>query len=799
MRKINLISSLFFLSALSVNAQSITIKGKVYAKNKQPLPSVSITLKGTSGKQRSIVSKTQGDFEFVNLDKETVYALRISHVGYIAIDTIITTPIADTSKVLMLKSMYLEEQAQQMAEVNIKSKVKVIELRGDKVIFNVSKSPVATGKTLYDAIKQIPGVFEQNGSLSFQGNKISIYIDGRQNYLSGAELKLYLQSQPASSVDLIEVLPHPSAKYDAQGGSVVNIKSMVNKNYGTNGTILIGGGQGRYFQNNQGLALNYRNKAVNVYGSYNHLHSKKYADNYSDRVLGPALNIINDEKRKLTSEGHMLKAGLDWDINKNNTVGVLLKTNFTDLNKSWNSATRLKYAGASSDSTSLVNTNGNNSYVVPSVNVYYKSVLDTANRTLTFNFDYFKYDKSSGNEYITDFYDTQGIAYNQTKFRDNSPTINNVYAAALDFSNPLKNGSFEAGIKSYITKTDNNTVWETINNNSWNYDPSRSNHFIYKEFINAVYANYMATFKKINLTAGLRYELTHTEGNLATQGITNKRNYSNLFPSISLGYNASAKHVFGISYRKSIQRFGLDVVNPFIFYKNPYEYYQGNPNIKPEISHSLSLSYTYNRFMSFNLNYIKADDALAPVYFKGNNNILISSQDNLSNSKTFYFSNSVYTSPKEFWDISLSNMVGFIQFNQYVDGANLLNNSNWIYQGNLSNSFNMGKGFSSELTVMYLSPFSQGIYETKNLFQMDLGLSKSLFDNKANIRCSVSDIFNTFSTRYNVNYQGVNAYYRQKDESRFFNLSLSYKFGNSNVKRSKTRNINSDEIRNRMN
>jgi hypothetical protein len=789
----------FLFIALSARSQSVTIKGNIYSAPGQALNNVTILLKGTSGNQQSAASKNDGGFEFTVSRKDAVYALKISHIGYTAIDTIITTPTADSVHIVRLKPIYLQVKINMMKEVNIQSRARVIELSGNRVVFNVSKSPIASGKSLYDALKQIPGVFEQNNSLTFQGNKIAIYIDGRQNYLSGAELKTYLQSQQANTVDIIEVLPTPSAKYDAQGGSVINIKSQANSKYGTNGSIVLGAGLGRFFQNNQGLNLNYRSKSVNVYGGYSHYHTKKYNDTYSDRVQTSDLNIINDGSRNLTTDGHTLKAGVDIDLNKNNSIGVLVKANIIDLNRASNNVTRLNYAGASADSTSNVNTIGKSHYIIPSVNLFYKSILDTSRRTLLFNFDYFRYDKSSKNDYTTRFFDQNAIEYTQPGLlRDNSPTLNNVYAVALDFSNPLKNGSFEAGLKSYTTKTDNNTIWEALQNQSWQYDNTKSNHFIYKEFINAIYANYNGTFKKITLTAGLRYEITSTNGHLVTGDTTNKRTYSNLFPSVNIGYEAGKNHSFALSYRKSIQRFGFDVVNPFIFYVSPYEYSQGNPNIKPEISHSIKLTYTYKNFMSFRANYTRANQALAPVYLRGDNNVLISSQDNLSNSNTFYFSNEIYTTIKGFWDLSVSNMAGFIQFNQFVEGKNVLNNGNWVYQGSLSNSFNLGKTWSAEIFAMYLSPFSQGIYKTKTLFQVDFGLSKSLLANKANIRLSVSDIFNTFSNRYTVNYQGVDAYYKEKDESRFFNLSFSYRFGNAKVKSNKNRKINADEIRSRM-
>jgi hypothetical protein len=800
MNKITLLFLLpFLLIASFASAQNIRIKGAVYSTSGETIKDITVSLKSASGKQLLSTTDAAGKFSFAPVQKEAVYALKITHLSYTTLDTVISVSYQDTTSVIQLKPVYLDLKINQMNTVTIEAKKKVIEIRGDKVLFNVAQSPIASGKTLYDAIKQMPGVFEQNNTLSYQGKKIAVYIDGRQNYLSGDELKTYLQSQPASTVDQIEVLANPSAKYDAQGGSVMNIKSIVNKNFGTNGSIVLGSGLGQKLQHNEGLNLNYRTKGINIYGSYNHSYSNKYNDTYSDRQPQD-LHIVTNENAQQSNDAHSLKAGLDWDLDQNNTIGFLLKGTLMNRKREWKSSTLLDYAGDQSDSTSYVNTTGKSKYTIPSFNVFYKSVLDTSKRTVTLNFDYFKYDKSSQNRYTTTFFDAQQTEYQQPLLlRDNSPTVNEVYAFAADYVNPLKNGSLEAGIKTYLTKTDNNTLWESYAAPAWIYDGSRSNHFIYKELINAAYINYSGTFRKFTVTGGLRYELTNIRGELKTGDTTTNRTYGNLFPAVNIGYNANENNVFGISYRKSIQRFGFDVVNPFILYQNQYAYYQGNPNIKPEISHNFDLNYTYKSFLSFKLNYTKANDALAPVYFNGANNVLISSQDNLSNSSTFYFSNDFYTSVKGIWDISLSNMVGFIKFNQQVDGKNILNNSNWVYQATMSNSFNMGKGWSSEVFVMYLSPFSQGIYKTKTLFETDLGVSKSILNKKANIRFSVNDIFNTYSQRYTVDYQGVNAYYNQKSESQFFNLSFSYKFGNAGVKSSKSRKINADEIRNRMN
>lgn len=798
--KLYLSLNIIFLSLTTwASAQSVTIKGSIYSAPAQPLKGVTLLIKGTVGKQRSMTSEETGKFQFIVPKENAAYSLKASHIGYASLDTIIMVSGIGSVKEINLKPIYLKQEVHMLNAVNIQAKAKVVELSGNKVIFNVSRSPIASGKSLYDAMKQVPGVFEQNNTLSFQGNRIEVYIDGRQNFLTGNELKTYLQSLPATSVDIIEVLPTPSSKYDARGGSVINVKSKASSQLGTNGNILLGAGQGKFFQNNQALNLNHRSQSTNIYGSYSHYNSKKYYRSFSDRVQDADLNVLSNEDRNRTSDSHSLKAGADFIINKNNSIGILIKANFIGMDRSGNSSAALDYARSGADSISYINTQGKSNYFIPSVNLFYRSVLDTANRTLSLNFDYFRYDKSFKNNYRTSFFEANGVEYRpQSSLRDNSPTLNDVYAFALDFSNPLKKGSFEAGLKSYLTTTNNDITWELLDGVNWVVDNTRTNHFIYKEFINAAYANYNLTFKKLSIAAGLRYELTSTNGRSVTLDTLNKRTYGNLFPNVNINYNASSNHVFNASYRKSIQRFGFDVVNPFIFYRSPYEYSRGNPNIRPEISHSAKLGYTYKGYLSFKVNYTRANQALAPVYIRSSNNVLIATQDNLSNSNTFYFSNDVYTTIKKFWDLSISNMAGFIQYNQFVNGANVLDNSKWIYQSNVSNSFTLGKSWSAEIFAMYLSPFSQGIFKTRTLFQVDMGLSKSLLSNKAALRLSVSDVFNTFKNRYTVNYQGVNAYYNEKDESRFVNASFTYKFGNSKVKASKSRKINSDDIRSRM-
>ncbi|HEY8915400.1 MAG TPA: hypothetical protein VIM87_03150, partial [Chitinophaga sp.] len=201
--------------------------------------------------------------------------------------------------------------------------LKIFEVKGskpflvqsvDRMTLNVSESPVAAGSNAYDVIKRAPGVLaDQNGTLSVRGKSVSVWIDGRPSNLSGEELNTLLQTMNGSSLDKVEIITHPSARYDAQGGAVINIKTIKGRSLGMNGTFTLGAGAGRFARYNSGLGLNYRTAKVNVYGSYDYGNNQVYLDNRSTRYIGTT-TITENEYDKRKRNNNNFKLGLDYDI-----------------------------------------------------------------------------------------------------------------------------------------------------------------------------------------------------------------------------------------------------------------------------------------------------------------------------------------------------------------------------------------------------------------------------------------------------------------------------------------------------
>src|SRR5690606_25330232 len=228
---------------------------------------------------------------------------------------------------------------------------------------------------------------------------------------------------------------------------------------------------------------------------------------------------------------------------------------------------------------------------------------------------YFRYRRDRNDFFDTSFPQIQQVGIEPELLRNISPAKNEVKSATVDYIHPIKFGRIEAGLKSVSTTTDNNMRWEYFEDPLWQNDIRRSNHFIYTEKIQAAYVNGIARLGKTSVQFGLRMEHTYTKGELITDGSINKNNYFNLFPNISFNYMPNTQTQWGVAYRRKIDRYDFSVVNPFIYYRNPYSYSQGNPYIRPTYYDNFGLSYFSGRIFGA-ISYSMYNDVLADIFRK---------------------------------------------------------------------------------------------------------------------------------------------------------------------------------------
>jgi len=685
------------------------------------------------------------------------------------------------------------DSARQLQTVSVTAVTPFIIQRTDKVIVNIAQSPLAAGGNVYEAVKRVPGIIDLQG-LQFRGRQVTVYMDDKRVRLTGEELQNYLSAMPANTVDRIEVLPHPSSRYEANGGIVVNIISAKSKDFGINGVLTAGGGAGNYGRYNTGLSLNYRSPGLSLYGSYDLLNTKTRNGSKISRSFNDAYQIFENQSTLSTGTSHTFKTGFDYTINKNSSVGMLVRGSLSGRTRNTTDLSRQHYYIQTLDSFSDVTTVNRPQYFTPAVNLYYKI------KDLTINADYFSYAKDWKDDFTTRYTDAYAMEYRAPYLlRDNSPARNKTKSLSADYSIHAGNVSYEAGAKAILTRTDNDVAWETYNNGSWINVPTRSNHFIYSENIYAAYLTLARTFGKFNVQAGLRTEHTYTNGNSITLKKETTNRYTNLFPSLNVAYSPSASHQLSFSYSRNIERYGFSIVNPFIIYQSQYAYYQGNPNIKPSFYHNLELSWAYHNEWMASFGYSHYVQTPAEIYKKDpGGNAMISTYDNVSSADQLTV-NITWTKSLLRGHLSTSNTFGGLHAGYHAPDSTGLNNTSYTAYLSSNNRILLGHGWKAEVNMNYYSPMAIGAYRFRPQFEMGAGLSKSIMKNKGALTLNVTDILNCSKRRYTTSSFGVASTTRDNTETRFVKLVFTCKFGNSQVKAARTRQTGIEEIKNRMN
>lgn len=674
-----------------------------------------------------------------------------------------------------------------LKEVKVIGAKPFIEQHADKLVLNVAESPIAQGGTAADALGRAPGVVEQGGGYQVRGKNALVTIDGKVTNLSGSDLAELLASMPSNSVEKVEVVYNPSAKYDAAGGAIINVITKKSTAFGTNGSVNAGLGTGRFARYNGGFSFNHRNEKLNLYGGYDYQHTKQYRRLTADRVLNQETRVGEDTYQVTGRNSSNARFGLDVDLTKRQSVGVLVRglLNYRTRDAETNSLV----AGLTGPpyNTGTLQTDGNTRIVNPSINLYYRVVLDSVGSELKINADYLGYNKRFGEQYTSQMVDQASGSATTDLLNNNSPAQNSVTSLTADYTHPMgKNTSLEAGFKSIRTLTDNDIQWQYFDG-GWLNDARRTNHFIYREQINAAYASFNKAVKKVQLQAGLRAEHTNTRGESLTLNQVNQRDYLSLFPSLSLTYNQSEKQQWSVAYQRKIDRFQFDIVNPFITYISQYAYYQGNPAVRPSFSQNFSVSHTYDNALTTSLTYARHTDVLAEVYRRApGSNAIISSDANLSGAVSVD-ANLSLTKQLLANKLTTATTLGMMYVRYRGATDSLLNQGRAGWSLTSNNTLRLAKGYKAEFFAFYRSSLTYGAYVFRPSFGGSIGLSKSILDQAGTLTLNISDPFNLQTRRYDVRSAGISASNVDKTESLFVRLNFSYKFGNKKVKASKSR------------
>ncbi|MBK9958891.1 MAG: TonB-dependent receptor [Chitinophagaceae bacterium] len=787
----------FFVTSLLVaNAQKISGSIKKDASEAASSATIALLKNSDSTILKYAIVKKDGNFELINI-AAGIYLLKASHIGY----KTLYVPVDFQSTDLLLKPIVLKKEETNLAGVTVSSAKPIIEVKADKTILNVEGTINATGNDGLELLRKSPGVMiDKDDNISLAGkNGVNVYIDGKPSPLSGADLTNYLKSLQSSQMESIEIITNPSAKYDAAGNAgIINIKLKKNKTFGTNGNFNAGFNQGFYPKFNAGLGLNHRNKNINVFGTYNYNNGKSRMQINSRKEQLDTLFVQNNVMN-FKNNTHGFKVGADYFLNKKSTIGAVVNGNFSDME--FTTSGPMYFTEISSGTqVKVMNATNDNKMPRNDVNANLNYRFSAGGKEFSVDADYGFYNIKSDQYQPNFYYDGTGtVETNRAIYNMVAPTNIDIATLKSDYEQDFKGGKLGIGGKTSFVKTNNNFKSYNVFTTGNVLDTGKSNKFDYKENINALYVNYARQYKKgFMVQLGLRAENTNLTGtsngyrwdtnSWEKYDTTFKRNYTGLFPSAAVTFNKNPMKQWTFSYSRRIDRPAYQDLNPFEFRLNEYSYMKGNTDLRPQYTNSFGVTNVYKYKLTTSFNYSHVKDIFARV------------PDTTDKTKGFLTKKNLATQ-----DIFALNISYPFQYKKYSFFATL--NSNYAhYQADfgggdrnidlkvfaltyyMQNSFKFGKGWTGELSGLYISPSVwQGTIKSDAMGMVDVGLQKTILKNTGNIKLVVSDIFKTMKWGGKSDFAGVSSTFNGHGELTQVKLNFSYRFGNSQVKAARQR------------
>jgi len=692
----------------------------------------------------------------------------------------------------------------ELKEVSITAQREYIEVKPDRTILNVQSSPVAQGNSALEILQHdAPGVHaDTHGNISMLAHQNAlITIDNKPVSLTGQDLYDYLQSIQGNTIQRIEEIYSPSAKYDAAGAGIINIVLKKSSNAGTNVTVNAGAGYGNFYKANAGVNFNNRMGKVNVFGNYSYADNKADHKILTDRTINYR-NILSDYDvdyyATLQNYNHNFRIGTDYAITVNHTLGVLISGTNNNYDKEKNNSLYITNQGIL-DSIIKTKSQVNGGLSNISYDINYSGKLDTAGKTLSADFVFNNINRRYDEDIDNNFYNAAGSSYRPALYLQNlSPSGIRIWASKIDYANPLsKTALIEMGIKFSWVKSNNDLVFGPKVNGVYQ-SSSLSNNFIYNENINAAYINYTNNIGKVNLIAGLRAEQTNSDGNSITKMTLVKKNYLDWFPHLKLNYSADEKNEFNFSYDRGLTRPPYELVNPFVNFVDLYDYKKGNPNLLPQYTNNIQITHTYNKILKTTLYGMVVTNFSKFVDYVQNDSSKVS-VDSTRNFGTYYVAGLKFYAPVTFttwWDAKFLLDIAYQRLKAYPGNGDLDKGTPDI---NFSSTqhFTIGTTIDADIIGKYESPNFYGIGQNKSQYEVNADISKKLFNKNGTLSLGINDIFNTYRDRSTINYQNLNMTVYDKIETRKVTLNFTYRFGNISLKGTKKHDTGNEEEQNR--
>ena len=798
---------LFLALILSTFCLKAQLKGKVYdASTREPLAFCTVSLlKADSTLLTGTITDEQGGFQLA-LPQDIPLFLRISFVGYHSYSQPLRRQLPD--------SLFLQPVSETLEDMVVVGKLPLIEQKMDKLVVNVESMLSIQGEDAIALLRKVPGVsVDKDGNIKRNGKDVSVWIDGRPSYLSGEDLQALLKGTAAETIEKVEVIAHPSAKYDAAGeAGIINLRMKRSRLEGLNGNIAASYTsqpyKQHYFQQGNGSAmLSYRspisNSVLNLSGGgYDNFFVASSSNSISDEQLLQKEYALTNNLGYYTS----VRFANDFFLNKHNTLGFIFSYNGGEGKRpqlDYHSEVMVADSIAQRGTMEDKSFNNRNNYTA---NLNYTLVFDEEKSSeITFNADYVSSNNYEEQDRLYSYMqDNNTYPFSYKLYNMHTRNRMDVYSGKADFQHAFGERYFlEVGAKYAHTTTryDNQQWMMSSSTPPVAGDPDKTQ-LRYTEQIGALYATFSAKLsEQWTIKGGQRGEYTDVYG--AWGDTTTTQRYFNVFPTVFVGYTPNEKHRFSFSYTSRINRPGYWQLNPIADTHGSEEsYLYGNPAIKPSLSHNLQLDYGWGYHFNVSAGYSYANNVPTAVLFKLEGLSKHYRWENFATSQNAYLSLSLSELPiVKNWLTTTAFVSGMMTVYDETISNPLQQITPLSIYGYAYGSLNLllPKRFRIELSGWGSSPAVWAYSRQSWVGSMDLSVKKNfLKDDRLSVTLTVADLFNSGKTTQIQEISGNNSIYTQEFRwsSTAARVSVSYCFGN-NGQPTKRRNVGNVEELNR--
>ncbi len=757
------------------NSKRYNIKGQlVDAESGEPVPfaQAAVFISGKSGPEAFTTTNNEGRFD---MDApEGTYILRFYSIGYEDKEILDFSLTGNRD----MGTVEFESGSQKLEEVVIEGRQNMMKTTVEGIVINPDQNLSNIGGTLLDILRNTPSVrVTDDGTVTLRGSSgTNVLINGRNSSLTNN-----LDRIPASAIEQIKIINNPNARYDAEAeAGIIDIILKKGDNLGTNLSVdAVYGTRGRM---STGAQINHRTLDYNLYGGYNFRRWRSVGTRRIERELFGDDEFLNQEtSTQRENIDHNFNYGADYYFGKNilSYQGLFSTSLDKDLNTLYSRLSQL-----STDQLLLDYVRRNDeSETDDGIDnaIIYERTFDNKERSFKF----------SASQSYTNQFKTQNIdIFRNTTIADPGELDDQEmaitdekrfnYIFQVDYVHPLKNKmTFETGLKSNIRDFEYDFEYSRLDETNDNFveDPAISNRFDYKDRIHAAYVVFSRASEKLDVTAGLRGELTTFDTYLYNTGERNEQDYFNLFPSLQALYKLTKIHSFKFTYSRRIDRPTAWRLNPFPDITDSLSVRRGNPNLQPEMINSLELGHIFqndNSSFTTNLFYRQVQGQLDYLTFV-ENGISYSQPENLNNANSYGAEIIGMTDLASWWTIS-GSLTGF---RIDVDGSNISDefvNSGFAYNTKIASDFRLPWDLKLQMVFNYESPEIEAQGRDLEQYFLDVSLQRSFLKNKGSISISARDVFDTRRfAGYNRSDTFSQEFYAKR-ETRIILLSARYSF-----------------------